>query len=489
MYSVKNMYNSSPELLAKKCTNGKMLFRPFQQFISQKIVEAITKKNGRLILSVPPQHGKSELASIWLPVWFLSNFPEKHILMFSANDKLAKKFGRKVRNIIRSNKEILQCELSEDSTASERWHTNKDGSMISSGVGGVGVSNPGHLIIIDDPYKSWADAMSENTREKVIDWYTNTVTQRFQEDTTVILIQTRYHELDLAGHLLKNGVEKWQYLRFPAIAEKGDLLKRKVGEVLVPGYKDKKFFDTRKEEMGTMAFAGVYQQSPQAEKGNVFLREYWQKYNKESKPKKFRRIVCSWDTASKVDVTSARSACVILGELCGESALDKSYYYLGTWQGKLTYPKLKKIVIQIYYEYGATHILIEDKSTGSTLIQELDGLDICVVPITPIADKRTRAVSTTPRYEAGRVFTEEGVSWSDELIDKMAAYPSGDCADLVDAASQGIAYLHQTGFISKEVIDMISRISDNQSSSLIPTQLSGNPLPYQGIFKFGGSNL
>jgi predicted phage terminase large subunit-like protein len=478
--SVKSVYNSSPQLLAQKCSGGRIIFRPFQIFIAQKIVEAINKGNGRIIISTPPQHGKSEVVSHWIPVWHLSKFPDKHILMFSSEGGLAKRFGRMVRNTVRNNKETLFCELSRDSSSAGRWHTQQGGSMISSSVDGVGVSNPGHLILIDDPYKSWADAMSENTRQKVIDWYINTITQRFQDDTTVIVTHTRWHENDLAGYLSTQDAEKWLCLRIPAIAEENDLIGRKAGEPLLKT-KGVKWLETRKKQIGSMAFAAVYQQTPQADKGNIFLREYWQRYTRIAKPKKFKRVIHSWDTAFETKKTAAFSACTVWGE-----TQDKRFYLLEMWRQKADYPTVKNKMIQMHAKYPGSICVLEDKATGKSLRQELEPLGVSIVAVTPVADKQVRCWSVTPIFEGGRVFIAAGEQWADDLIAALASYPSGNWADVADTLSQALAWMAHSNFIS---LRLVNKLLEAQSGcvrqSQIVSRLSDNSLPYRGVFRFG----
>jgi len=465
--NIKDVYNSSPEILAKQCTNGKIIFRPFQNFISEKIVEEIEKGNGRLIIEVPPQHGKSEVCSRWIPVWFLSNFPNRHIILLSYNDTQAEKWGRITRNTIKKNNHILKVYLSQDSTAKDCWHTSEEGSMICSGAEGNITGNPGHLIIIDDAFKSWAEAMNENKRKKVIDWYVNTVTQRFQEDTTVIIVNTRYHEDDLSGHLSKFGVDEWCVLRLPAIAEENDLIGRKVGEPLMKG-KGIKFLEKRKQEMGAMSFSAVYQQSPQAQDGNIFKRKYWQRYLPSAKPESFSHIIQSWDTALEKGKENAYSVCTTWGASTCSATKTERFYLLGIWREKAEYPTIKRKMAELWRLEKADLILLENKSTGAPLRQELTDAGFPIMEVNPCADKITRAWSVIPIFETGRVFLAEGESWADDIVAGCASYPAGTWTDCVDTISQALSWLRQpSGALG----------ADNINNLLIPA-------PRQ-MFRFG----
>ena len=476
---LKEVYNSSPELLAKECTGGKFIFRPFQTYISEIIVNAIIKGNGRIILSVPPQHGKSEVASHWALVWFLSNFPEKHIMLLSYNEKYAQGWGRVTRNTVRENKEKLFVELSNDSTAAGYWHTSAGGSMMCSGVDGTMTGRPGHVIIIDDPHKNWVEAMSETKRNKVIEWYTKTVTQRFQEDTTVIVIQTRWHKQDLAGYLLKHGVDKWQEIRLPALAEKNDPLGRKEGEPLAPQKYSKATLEKRKAESGAMAFAAIYQQSPQVQDGNIFKREWWQRYDSEGKPKRFTRIVCSWDTAFETKKNSSYNACTVWGEK------DKKYYLLYMWRKKAEYPVIKNKIIEIMKRFSAAVCLLEDKASGKSLRQELVPAGVSVIPVTPLADKLTRAHSVTPMFENAGVFIPKGEEWADDIIAGCAEYPNGDFSDVVDTLSQALAWMTQNRAYTERELDVLLKDEYDGVFVCPKHRIRQTPRFTRDIFRFG----
>jgi predicted phage terminase large subunit-like protein len=326
--------------------------------------------------------------------------------------------------------------------------------------------------------------MNKNNREKVIDWYTKTVTQRFQENTTVIIIQTRWHELDLSGYLLKYGTEKWESLRIPAIAEENDPIGRKVGKPLMES-KGLKFLEARKKDMGSMSFAAVYQQSPQAQKGNIFLREYWQRYTIDAKPQTFTRIITSWDTAFETKKESAYSACTIWGQT------EDRFYLLGMWRKKADYPTVKNKIIEIQRKFKAAICLLEDKASGKSLRQELSGktggLSTGVTPVTPISDKLTRAYSVTSLFENGQVFIVKGEEWADEIIDGCAAYPVGDFGDVVDTISQALAWMASGTTITEEELDILLENTDGHGAQVrggnytlrTPNLLS------RSVFKFG----
>jgi predicted phage terminase large subunit-like protein len=437
------------------------------------------KGSGRIIISVPPAHGKSELCSKWLPLWYLNNNPKRRLIVCSYNQHNADKWGRILRNLISENQDVLDVKISHDSKAKRFWHTTQNGSILCAGTGGTLTGNHADLIIIDDPFKNWEDAMSQTKRENVIEWYNSSICTRLLPNASIILIMTRWHEGDLAGYLLKESGEKWTNLRLPAIAEKdGDLLKRKEGELLCPELFEQKYFGEQKKRMGSMQFAALYQQSPQAATGNIFLRNYWQKYTFDAKPLKFDRIIQSWDTAFETKKSNSYTACTTWGQK------EKRFYLLKMWRAKADYPTVKKKMFDLYKSEKASIVLLEDKATGKPLRQELRLAGLPIIAVEPVADKLTRAHSVAPIFEDARVFAPIGESWADELIAGCASYPAGDWADVVDTISQALAWMAQTNAINEKMLDALLQIGVSGGiSSYIRNRT--HDLPYRGIFKFG----
>jgi len=158
----------------------------------------------RLMLLVPPRHGKSELASHRFPAWYLGRQPHSQFLSVSATESLATDFGRAVRNTIDSPdyRSIFSTTLAEDSQAKGKWHTSEGGIYYAVGIDGGVLGRGGDVVLIDDPYATMKDAMSELTRKNVWDWYTGTIYNRLQPGGAIIVINHRMHEDDLSGKLL-----------------------------------------------------------------------------------------------------------------------------------------------------------------------------------------------------------------------------------------------------------------------------------------------
>ena len=197
--------------------------------ISNLITEAIANGNGRIIVLMPPRHGKSELISHYVPIWFLENWPNLNIILTSYEADFAASWGRKVRDTIQKHRNELSVRVSPASSSAARWNTTAGGGMITAGAGGAITGRGGNLIIVDDPIKNWLEAQSDTTRQRLLEWFYSTLYTRAEPDATIIIIQTRWHESDLAGDLIAKNTGEWQVIRFPALAETDDPIRQKNG--------------------------------------------------------------------------------------------------------------------------------------------------------------------------------------------------------------------------------------------------------------------
>jgi predicted phage terminase large subunit-like protein len=231
----------------------------------------------RLMLLVPPRHGKSELASIRLPAWFLGRQPHKQFLSVSATEGLASDFGRAVRNTIAGPEyqAIFDTKLAEDSQAKGKWHTSAGGIYYSLGIGGSVLGRGGDCILVDDPYASMADALSELTRKNVWDWYTGTAYNRLMPGGSIVVINHRMHEDDLCGRLLAQqaaGGDRWEVVELPAISESG--------EALWPDAYPLEALERIRKNSQARFWSALYQQRPAPEEGDYFKSEWLRPYEK-----------------------------------------------------------------------------------------------------------------------------------------------------------------------------------------------------------------
>jgi hypothetical protein len=229
----------------------------------------------RLLITMPPRHGKSEFASKYFPAWYLGTFPDRRVILTSYEADFAMTWGRKVRDLLHEfGPAVFGVSVRSDSTAANRWGIEDNtGGMDTAGVGGPITGKGAHLLIIDDPVKNAEEAASETMRNKAWDWYVSTAYTRLEPAGAVILIQTRWHSDDLAGRILAHAAEtgeRWDVVNLPAMAEEGDVLGRESGEPLWPERFDLDALERIRATLGGYYFAALYQQRPGPPDGAMF---------------------------------------------------------------------------------------------------------------------------------------------------------------------------------------------------------------------------
>jgi predicted phage terminase large subunit-like protein len=255
------------------------------ELIAEKL-EAVEKGDiKRLMLFLPPRHGKSQLATINFPAWYLGRNPENEIITASYSGDLATKFGYKAKELVQSRayQDVFTTRLKSDAKAKGYWLTQEGGGYMAVGVGGATTGSGANVFIIDDPVKNREEADSETIREKVWDWYTSVARTRLEKGGAVILIMTRWHLDDLGGRLLEKmteGREKWEIVDLPAIAEKNEP-QRNTGDPLWPEKYDLEDLKDIQDTLGVMDWNALYQQHPIALERQEFKKEYFRYFNEE----------------------------------------------------------------------------------------------------------------------------------------------------------------------------------------------------------------
>jgi predicted phage terminase large subunit-like protein len=404
-------------------------------------LEAIENRHrSRLAICLPPRHGKSLITSTLFPAWYLGRHPDHQVIFATYGQELSDDFGRRVRNIMADplHQAIFPgCRLSGDSTAAHRFNSTRGGAYFAVGRGGAITGRGAHLLIIDDPLKDFEEASSETIRRSLHDWFTSVAYTRLMPDGRIVLIQTRWHEDDLAGRLLRErGADVWELLSLPAIAERDDEFRR-MGAPLWPERFSLPLLEQIRAAIGGRAWASLYQQRPSAAAGAVFKRDWWQFYSPPLMAK-VNWIVQSWDTAFKTGNENDFSVCTTW------AATDSGYYLLHFWRGRIEFPELKRLFVSLAEQWKPNAILVEDKASGQSLIQELKyATTLPIIPIRVDSDKLARAQAVTPLIEAGKVYLPESASWLSDFIDEMATFPSGAHDDAVDSTTQALNYLRE----------------------------------------------
>ena len=391
---------------------------------------------------MPPRHLKSETCSIRYPAWFLGRNPQKAVIGCSYSDNKAYTFSYAVREIISSSKYQKLWPLKLQTTGAMHWQlADKNDlrpSYIAAGVGGGITGEGADLLIIDDPLKNSEEANSQTVRDSIWQWYITTAMTRLQPDGSKIIIMTRWHTDDLVGRLLKvaqtdSKADQWEVLHLPAIKDGQALWPDKFPLEYLEKVRAGQIDDPEAPGTGSRAFESLYQGNPTMAEGAIFNRKWW-KYYKE--PPVFKRIIHSWDTAFKAKAENDYSVCTVWGEAAN------GYYLLDMWRQKVEYPELKRTAISMNSRDKPHMVLIEDKASGQSLIQELRrDTAIPLMPIKVDADKSARAYAITPLIESGRVFLPESAPWLHTFLEELSSFPNGEHDDIVDSTTQALRTL------------------------------------------------
>jgi predicted phage terminase large subunit-like protein len=422
---------------------------PHIEVMASKLEACRKGKSKRLIINLPPRGLKSHCTSISFAAWWLGHNPAGHVICASYGQDLADKLARDCRTIMVSAwYQRLFATRMANRQAVHDFTTTDQGTRMATSVGGVLTGRGADLILIDDPLKP-DEALSETRRKAVNEWYDNTLLSRLNDKNngSIIIIMQRLHQDDLVGHVLEQ--EDWDVLSFSAIADKDEthlienpfgtrLFKRNAGDALHPERESLTTYQTIRQTIGEYNFTSQYQQDP-SPPGGAMVKTGWLKFFElGEQPAEFSRIVQSWDTANKATELSDFSVCTTWG------VLYKQYYLLDVFRRKLNYPDLKRAVLELAKNHGARTIVIEDKASGTQLIQDLrfEGLlGIIEYKPPPGTDKVMRMHAQTAMFENGLVFLPRTASWLPDFVHELTGFPGTRHDDQVDSTTQFLDYI------------------------------------------------
>lgn len=405
----------------------------------------------RLVITLPPRSLKSICASVAFPAWALGHDPSKRIICASYSEKLASKHALDSRAVMEADwyRRIFPfTRISREKNTELNFVTTRHGYRYSTSVGGTLTGRGGNIVIIDDPIKP-EDAISEATRSGVNEWFDHTLYSRLDDkrQDVIILIMQRLHVEDLVGYVLQK--EPWLHLNLPAIAEveqqiqigPDEINTRKVGEVLHEAREPRPVLERLRLALGSFNFSAQYQQCPVPLEGEIIKWDWFRFYGELPVRETSDRIIQSWDTASKAEEISDFSVCTTW------LTQGNHYYLLDVLRERLTYPDLKRRVIDQACRFNVDTIVIEDKGSGMSLIQDLERENIADVPnpiaFTPETDKVTRMHAQSAKIEAGHVHLPRRAEWLEDFRTELLQFPKGRHDDQVDSLSQFLNWLEQ----------------------------------------------
>lgn len=409
-----------------KYTNSSYESAPHHELIASKLEAVMRGEIKRLIICMPPRHGKSELASRRFPSYYMGHHADKQIIAASYNSDLSNDFGREVRNIVDSPEfqALFDVKLAQDSKAANRWHTDKGGMYVAAGVGTAITGRGADILLIDDPFKDRQEADSEITRGRVWDWYTSTAYTRLMPGGAVIVINTRWHDDDLTGRLLaeqSNGGDQWEVLSLPAIQDDGYAL----WSAWYP-------IDRLEQIKGVLPardWNSLYQQNPIPDDGEYFKKDWFVEYD---------------DVPANLSIYGASDYAVTDGDgdftEHGIFGVDQNsnIYIIDWWFGKTTADEWieRKCDLVIKHKpkiwFGESGVI--RRSVEPFMMKRMQERNAyCVIEwMASISDKTARARPIQARASMGKVFLPKRADWKEHVFSQILRFPAGKNDDAVD---------------------------------------------------------
>lgn len=445
-----------------KRINPQYKIGPHHKILAQKLELAAKGELDRLATSIAPRFGKSLLLSLYFPAWFMGNYPEQKLLISSHTADLAVDFGRKVRNLIDSPEYKLifpGITLSIDSKSAGRWTTGEGGEFFAVGVGGAVAGRGADLLIVDDPF-SEQDILNGNydVFDKVYEWYAYGARTRLMPGGRVVVLHTRWAKNDLIGRLIEESAknpesDQWDYTEFPAIMNEGTDNEKS----LWPEQWTLESLKKTRASMPTFQWQAQYQQNPVSQEGALIKKEWWQRW-KADDPPECEYIIMALDAAQETNKRSDYTALTTWGvfyrdnEDTGQRVA--AIILLNAINKRLEFPELKDLALKEYKSWQPDCFIVEKKSNGAALAQELRRMGVPIQEYTPSRGspsasntKYARVNSVADIVRSGLVWAPE-YRWADDVIEQCNDFPAGKNDDLCDTCVMALMRFRSGGFIS-----------------------------------------
>lgn len=417
--------------------------------LDQFLLDMINGRRPILILGAPPQHGKSDIVSRYLPAYFFGKYPDLRIAGLSYAKDLASDMNRDVQRIMMSDeykklfpksalnaKRVVTIDVEAKRNSETFEVLGCKGTYISQGVGGPLTGKKVDLGIIDDPIKNAKEALSLTTKKSIWNWYVSTFKTRLSKNSGEIIMATRWATDDLSGRVLET-TPRAKVLAFPAINEQG--------EALVPELHPKEKLLETKAILGDYFWSAMYQQTPKQAGGSIFKDEWVRYYLPKDLPTSFDTVIHSWDMTFK----DSEGTDFVVGQVWGKKGANS--YLLHQVRARMSFTATLKAVKRTADEFPkGLRKLVEDKANGPAVIDSLKNTVAGLVPVEPDGSKVARAHAVTAVWEAGNVFLphKDIAPWITEFVEEITTFPVGANDDQVDGMTQALRDLYQSKALS-----------------------------------------
>lgn len=417
--------------------------------------DVIDGKCKRLIVSLPPRHGKSELSSRLLPAAYLKAHPDRWVSIVSYSAELAEGFSKEAREYYRQAGGMID----QSSQAVNKWSTAGGGGCWATGVGGSVVGRSANLIIADDTIKGREDADSQRAMEKLWTFYQGSLYTRLEPgDSSVIVVATRWGENDLTGHLLEMELnappeyrQNWTIIDLPAISE--DIGSRpplpdnctiipdwreEAGLALCPQRYDVPDLEQIRQTVGPREWSAQYQQRPAPIGGNLFNPDWWQFYEGADVLPEIDRLMLSVDCS----FTDSKISDFVVGTIIGQAS--NRFYVIDMIRARLDLIGTISMILRQLNTYDVDGTIVELAANGHAVFQTLKSRVPGLIGYKPGRDSKIGRVSgIIPVVEAGNIYLPRYAPWLDTFINEFSLFPAAKNDDICDSVAQCVNYLSQ----------------------------------------------
>lgn len=436
-----------------KAMDPKLVQTPVLDLIDRELVKLANTPDGRLAISIAPQEGKSQRCSRRFPAWMLARNPELRIGIVSYEHSVARRWGRAIRDDIKTNYEAFQLRIRDDVSAQDEWQlANHEGGVVSVGIGGAINGRPVDVLIIDDPFKSGKEAASPTTRENVWQFWQDVGMPRLAPGGQVLIVMTRWHEDDLVGRLLSPPEEDedvnpgfrphdWTELNIKARCEDlDDPLGREIGEYFESARgRTREQWLAREAATEPKTWEALYQGNPSVREGELFKAANWKYLEPGQLPPvdSTTRFFQSWDLTFKGKPTSD----YVVGGFW--VATGANMYLMDLVRRRMGAGQTIDAILEMKERWPMTGaILVEDKANGSAVMDLLKDKLPGLIPVQPLGDKYARANAAEPFQRAGNLWlpSPKKEAWVKRYVEELTGFPNAKYDDQVDMTSQAVVY-------------------------------------------------
>lgn len=466
----------TPAWFAHSASNGRWRFPEHLRRLDHALAECASGRIRRLIVNMPPRHGKSEFVSKYFPAWYLIRNPEKRIILTGYSAKFAESWGRSVRDLITAMGKRYGVEISKSNSSAGNFSIEgHSGGMIAVGAGGSITGKGADLLIIDDPVKNDKEAHSKRRRESIFEWFQATAFTRLEPCGTIIIVMTRWHEDDLCGRLLSGEkvgtsdkidvtvlerVGQWHILRMPALLSGAE----GNSEALWPERFSAEKLQQIRKSIGEYWFSALYQQCPSVPSGNIFKRCNARYFLSDGKTVSIGerlhsieelRVYATIDLAASTKEKSDYTVAVVFGLTRRTEVL-----LLEVIREKIEGAEHLAFVKAIHDRFRPVLIGIEAVQYQISLVQQAMRSGLPVKELRADRDKISRALPMAARMESGNVYFKENAPWLHDFEEELFSFPSAPHDDQVDAFSYISSIISFTGHSLPASAGLRNRISN-----------------------------